>query len=213
MGADLLLTNLTHDEGKKLDWTKGRQLARKLPIETVQAGLEEADGEAAESAKAARTRLNDFITALKNELKDDSARDAYDLRVAGKVIHIRGGTSWGEDPSEGWTTFVNMWAFPQVLNAIGFDVELDQSAQVDEWAREHGEEVRVMFTVPVAVVVNLREGTVEQVEVYSEEVKLDEDADVEQVASLTTVVDEMVAKWAKDIADDPGTEWPAWTHN
>ena len=73
--------------------------------------------------------LNDLITALKKEVTTNDARDAYTWTLGGKVLHIRGGTSWGDDPSEGWTTFTNAYQFPKVLKAIGFDVDAPKEAR------------------------------------------------------------------------------------
>ena len=214
MGADLLLATLIHDKDKKLDWTKGRQVARKLPIDKVQRGLAECYGEEADSAKEARANLNDLITDLKAELKE-SGRDEFDLEVGGKYVHIRGGVSFGDDPSPGWTTFTNASYFPQVLRAIGFDVDGDEQESIDDWIEEHGDEVQVAFTCPVEVVVNLRTGTVEQVVAIDEGVVLDEvngEPNVNTRTGYQGVENADVVRRAVELADGPDVEWPAWQH-
>lgn len=123
MGADLLLSGLVHSKNKKLDWAKGRAVAAKLPIDEVRAGLEEVAGADGLSAQDARRLLNTIISALKREITKSDARDAYTWEVGTKILHIRGGTSWGDDPSDGWTVFTDAYAFPKVLKAIGFDVK------------------------------------------------------------------------------------------
>lgn len=122
MGADLLLTVLVHDEGKKLDWAAGRRTAQRLDRDALMNGLAEVFGEEPETVKEARKQLNGIISDLKAELTGPAARDSYTWLVGGKVLHIRGGTSWGEDPSEGWTAIANAYCFPEVLTAIGFDL-------------------------------------------------------------------------------------------
>lgn len=216
MGADLLLTTLTHDAGKKLDWTKGRQVARKLPIDVVQARLEEINGDPCDSAKEARTELNDIITTLKAELKngthlhDAGGGDAYTYEVGGKVLHLRVGTS-----SDGWNAFTNAGYFPQVLKAIGFDVELDPEQEVEDWIDQHGEEVQVSFTCPVEVIVNLRTGTIEQVVAIDEGVALETDLELKPNVNTRTlyqpVENDEVVRRAVEIADGD-VEWPAWQH-
>lgn len=123
MGADLLLSGLVHSKKKKLDWRKGREVARKLSLEEVRKGLEETTGDGYSlSARECRANLNGIISALKEEITSADARDAYTWELGGKVLHIRGGTSWGDDPSDGWTIFTDAYQFPTVLKAIGFDV-------------------------------------------------------------------------------------------
>ena len=135
MGADLLLTALVHKKGQKLNWTEGRKAARKLDKEKLLTGLEECYGEAPESVVEARKVLQDMITDLKKELSSQDAREAYRWEVGkGKstwVLDIRGGTSWGDDPSEGWTAITNAYYFPDILKAIGFDLGGIEATGVD----------------------------------------------------------------------------------
>lgn len=140
MGADLLLTALVHDEDKKLDWKAGREVVRKMPAKELMAALEEINGEACETLTEARREANAIISDLKRELANIHARDAYLWRIRGAALHIRGGTSWGEDPSDGWTTFANAHHFPEALRAIGFEVGPDERGEdgqltMRKWAR------------------------------------------------------------------------------
>ena len=209
MGADLLLTALIHDENKRLNWTAGREAARKLPLDVIQRGLEEIQGEPAPTAKEARAALNDIITDLKAELKND-ARDAHRWVLAGKVMHIRGGTSYGDDPSQGWTAFTNAYYFPRVLRAIGFDVETDDAQEVEDWVNANGPEVTVTFTVPVDACVNLQDKTVSAVKIWNEAIALDTEVPV-QTLDLKPVDNAVVTELATQSANGDA-EWPAWDH-
>ena len=126
MGADLLLSGLVHGKNKKLDWAKGRTVAKKLTLAEVETGLEECYGGPGDNARESRAMVNDIINDLKAELalagSSEEPRDCYTWHVGGKVLHIRGGTSDGDDPSHGFTVFTNAYCFPKVLKAIGFDV-------------------------------------------------------------------------------------------
>lgn len=127
--TDLLLSGLVHSTKKKLDWTKGRAVARKLPIKTVEQGIEECFGMVEETAAGNRSQLNTIISELKAELAKSSpeSRDQYTWVIGAKTLHIRGGNAYnGEDPSHGWTVFTNAYTFPMVLKAIGFDVEVSK---------------------------------------------------------------------------------------
>lgn len=125
MGADLLLISLVHDENTKLDWAAGRKAARKLDRDALMRGMVDCYGEEPETVTEARSLLNGIISSLKQELTSDQlARDAHLWSIRGATIHIRGGTSWGDDPSDGWTVFANAWAFPKVLDAIGFETKV-----------------------------------------------------------------------------------------
>lgn len=123
MGADLLLTVLVQDQFTKLDWPAGRKSIREMDGETLMRVMEEISGDYWESLTEARREANDIISRLKDELKNEDARDAYAWALRGAILHIRGGTSWGEDPSEGWTAFVDAQRFPDALRAIGFEVD------------------------------------------------------------------------------------------
>lgn len=123
MGADLLLSAMIHEKNKKLDWKAGREVLRKMPGDVLRARMEEINGDPCETLSEARREANDIISRLKDELADGRARDAYLWNIRGMVIHIRGGTSWGDDPSDGWTTFTNAWYFPEALKAIGFELD------------------------------------------------------------------------------------------
>lgn len=124
MGADLLLSAMVHDKDARLNWPAGREVIRKMPLDDLHRALEEINGDPCETAAEARREANDIITALKREIYD-GGRDAYAWEIRGAVVHVRGGTSWGEDPSDGWTTFTNAWQFPEALKAIGFEVQED----------------------------------------------------------------------------------------
>lgn len=120
MGADLLLATLAHNKNKKLNWAAGRRAARRMDRDAVMSGCEGAWGWSPDSLTEARSQLNTLITELKAEIEEGSARDAYAWEVGSWRIHIRGGTSWGDDPSTGWTVFSDAGYFPKVLTAIGF---------------------------------------------------------------------------------------------
>lgn len=211
MGADLLLTALVHDKDKKLNWTEGRKFARSLPLQQVLIGLESAFGEDDRTAKEARAQLNDLLGDLKRELNDGTARDAHVWEIGDKVLHIRGGTSWGEDPSDGWTVFTNAYYFPEVLKVIGFDITDPPKPKdpIEQFVEEHGPEVQVAFTVPVEVVVDLANGTVTQVVTIDEAIQLDPKEGVRVRTTLAGVPDE-VRQRAIEIADAPDIEWPSW---
>lgn len=122
MGADLLLSGLVQDESTRLDWPAGRKVIREMNGDVLMAALEEINGDYCDSLTEARREANDIVSCLKRELKGD-ARDAYTWKLRGAILHVRGGTSWGDDPSDGWTAFTNAYAFPEALRAIGFEVD------------------------------------------------------------------------------------------
>lgn len=124
MGADLLLTCVVQPKGKRLDWAAGRRTMNRMPLDDVRGALEEVDGEAPETGKEVRQRANEIISDFKRELQD-GGRDEHIWEVRDVILHIRGGTSWGDDPSEGWTAFCNIGYFPTVLRAIGFEIQGD----------------------------------------------------------------------------------------
>ena len=121
MGADLLLATLAHNKNKKLNWAGGRRAAQRMDRDRLLAACEEAWG-FADSVTESRPQLNTLISQLKAELATDS-RDAYTWEVGSWRIHIRGGTSFGDDPTQGWTVFSDMLYFPEVLAAIGFRLD------------------------------------------------------------------------------------------
>jgi hypothetical protein len=67
--------------------------------------------------------------------------------------------------------------------------------------------VQLLYRVPVAVVVDTEERTVERVVVLDEEVRLDAEADVWDEADMAIVDAGLIAS-AVAIAE--GEEWPSW---
>jgi hypothetical protein len=122
MGADLLLASVVQPKGKRLDWAAGRRTMNRFPVEEVQRRLEAIDGEAPERAKEVRARANELISEFKGEL-ENGGRDEHIFEVRDVLLHIRGGTSWGDAPSEGFSAFDSIGYFPEVLRAIGFEVD------------------------------------------------------------------------------------------
>jgi hypothetical protein len=119
MGADLLLAVIARPKDKKLKWTAGRAVIRKMDPEKLLAAIEEIDGDH-EGVTLARQRANQVLTDLKKELKLTDARDAYEWEVGRYHLSIRGGTSWGDEPSGGFTAITDAHYFPDALKAIGF---------------------------------------------------------------------------------------------
>lgn len=119
MGADLLLIAHRHEKNVRLDWPAGRQALRQMPVEEVRQALVGVYGDYVENGREARQMANDIISNFKAEL-NNGGRDEYVFEVRGVLLHIRGGTSWGDDPSPGFTAFSNISYFPKVLEAIGF---------------------------------------------------------------------------------------------
>lgn len=123
MGSELLLTALIHDESTRLDWAAGREVIRKMPKDAILRGVDEAYGDSDCTVTEARRQVNRLLTDLKREVASpDKARDGYVWKIRGALVHIRGGDTWGDDPTGGWTTFTNAWYFPGVLKAVGFEV-------------------------------------------------------------------------------------------
>jgi len=120
MGADLLLATLAHNKNKKLNWAAGRRAARRMDRNQILDACSEAWGYTPDTLTEARSQVNTLISQLKAEIEDGSTRDAYTLEVGVWRIHLRGGTSWGDDPSQGWTVLSDAGYFPEVLTAIGF---------------------------------------------------------------------------------------------
>lgn len=124
MGADLLLTGLVHDENTRLNWPAGRAVIKRMPEDQLRAALEEIYGNTVDmTLTECRQYANSIISDLKAEITNNHSRDAHCWRIRGAILHIRGGTSWGEDPSDGWTTFVDVQQLPGVVQAIGFEQE------------------------------------------------------------------------------------------
>lgn len=123
MGADLLLIGLVQDENTTLNWPAGRRFIQRMPANELQAIMEEINGDPCDTVTEARKEANAIISALKTEVTNGVvARDAYSWQIRGAILHIRGGTSWGDSPSEGFDVFCNAYYFPGALVSIGFEL-------------------------------------------------------------------------------------------
>lgn len=125
MGADLILAHVIYDKDTEFDWDAGLTALRGLDIATVAKRVEDAQGDLPELDSEIREEAENILAAFKEEMAE-ATRDAITYEVGDKILELRGGTSWGDDPSEGFTAFSNIGHFPEVLRAIGFTVEPDR---------------------------------------------------------------------------------------
>lgn len=98
MGADMLISIVMIDDGKKPDFRKGRkyidELARK-PSDKWPLEIRDRYADGSELVVDLRGSLGNLILAWKGD-----HRQAADMKVGGKEILITGGLSWGDSPTE-----------------------------------------------------------------------------------------------------------------
>ena len=126
MGADLLVAYLTIDCGKQPDWKAGARKITELATTALDAwpgdyleyrGIQQ--GDQSEDRQAYVNELEADLKAAELAWKHD-LRDAVCCDISNKVVLISGGMSWGDDPTE---TYTSIWRLhlSGVAKTCGFD--------------------------------------------------------------------------------------------
>jgi len=112
MGADLLIHTLMWDKKRKLDFKAGHRV------------IDEMDDD--DSLNAECVCKEDLHAALKDvEDSLDGSRDAFTFDLLHLNVFITGGMSWGDSPTETYNSVQNLVSFPQVLDAVGINLDED----------------------------------------------------------------------------------------
>lgn len=128
MGADLLLEAVWSRVDTELDYEAGKRVAQTLAEDAVQRLREQAPYLDDSTADEVRERAADLVEEIKQGFDTASfARDVFTLRSPdGRWwVHLTGGTSWGDSPSELFDALNDLSAVPEVLAAIGFVTEVN----------------------------------------------------------------------------------------
>jgi hypothetical protein len=150
MGADLLVAWTVIDTDKAPDFDAGRKAVKALSSDQIEqaaamVGLDEREGDrifadadrigqamSGESTSIRRYTNNvlgrivqPWALALVDELErawTTEPRDVVKIEVRGATVMLTGGMSWGDDPTDSWNSFADLYAMPEVVRAMGFDV-------------------------------------------------------------------------------------------
>lgn len=126
MGADLLLEAVWSRVDTELDYESGKRIAQTLAEDAVRRLREQAPYLEDSSAEEVRERAADMVQMVQEGFDPAMyARDVFTLRSPdGRWwVHLTGGTSWGDSPSELFDALNELAAVPEVLAAIGFVTE------------------------------------------------------------------------------------------
>jgi len=118
MGADLLIYTLTWDKKRKLNWNAGYKLIKSL--KEVPKLLMIADGgKDSDDLEEIKNTLNSDLTELKDAVRAGGRRDVSLISLGHLNILWTGGMSWGDDPTEMFTSLSRLEE-SHVLDEIGF---------------------------------------------------------------------------------------------
>ncbi len=124
MGADLILAAAFYPAGRTLDWDAGRHAIDVLSDDRCAEAVDSLIGDRlddqppSETARLVRQRLHEAIGNL-----SESPRDLTTIDVPGYSILVTGGMSWGDSPTESFDDLEAIGWTPEVMRAIGFEVE------------------------------------------------------------------------------------------
>jgi hypothetical protein len=123
MGADLLITALMLDERREPDFEAAERAISALQGADVTDpdwfdGHDPEDPEGLEQIRA-------VLRADLQELREAIAgcREMAEMIVRGARLHLTGGMSWGDGPTEVWDVIARLRAVRGVLAAAGFEGE------------------------------------------------------------------------------------------
>jgi hypothetical protein len=121
MGADLLVTALVIDQGRRPDFAAARAAIDSVGPAEIEDPDEfwELDPETSDGLDAIRSQLRDALNELEAALQWSRELASFNLR--GATVHLTGGMSWGDSPTRLSETFSRLWAVPAVLVAAGFE--------------------------------------------------------------------------------------------
>jgi len=124
VGADLLTANLWQKANTELDWSAGRRKARELTVEACHALAEQMgywDEEEESDPADIREKAVAYVDTLQSHVEGFSrVYNAFTTPDGRYWCHLTGGMSWGDSPSDLYDAINDLYAVPEVLEAIGF---------------------------------------------------------------------------------------------
>lgn len=150
MGADLIINFLVIDKDKTPDLDAGFIWAETANVADLAQGYEqyhgdfltETDGDSepylndeTTYTEAGEQALREHVKGLVSKLRDDvlsvgdpstyGPRDMAVLDIRGVRIYLSGGMSWGDAPTDAGAIMSELWDYPGLLEAVGFDLAVD----------------------------------------------------------------------------------------
>lgn len=123
MGSSFLTAQVVTVRGTVLDWDAATAALDALDDDALAEAVEGFHGEASEDPRDNRDTATGVFEDLRALLDARYRRDLGFLSVGDHDIHLAGGQSCGDDPSEAFTILHRAMWFPTVLTAIGFTLE------------------------------------------------------------------------------------------
>jgi hypothetical protein len=135
MGADFLITALVIDRGRAPDFDAARAAIEAVTSAQIEEPEEFWDHDPATDAGLAeiRSRLRESLSDLEAALQ--RSRELASLELRGATVHLTGGLSTGEAPTELFESFSRLYAVPVVLAAAGFEVEPESPEGLNNFLR------------------------------------------------------------------------------
>lgn len=118
MGSDLILSWLSCDKDRKLNWKAGHAAIDALEADNEDGTLSTEGGDYSKEC------LHSDLKSLE-EAAAGKYRDASVLSIGRLNVLMTGGMSWGDSPSETYETISHLAEFSGILEAVGFDHEED----------------------------------------------------------------------------------------
>lgn len=137
MGADMCLMVIAHPRGKKIDLAKGMRYIDHLTDSDVtnakdDPSFEFFDFQALNEPDALDLEgYKDLLRTLATEVVESlNRRDVTTLRIFGWELYVTGGMTWGDDPTETFNLWNQLWQLgllgEGLYEALGFvDVPMD----------------------------------------------------------------------------------------
>ncbi|MDN5895397.1 MAG: hypothetical protein L0H93_15405 [Nocardioides sp.] len=123
MGACFLTAQVVQLRGSTLDWDAATGAVDALEPDDLATAVGGDHGEADDDQALNRDVAKGIFADLQALLDADYRRDLGYLDVGEYEIHMAGGASSGDDPSDAFTVLHRAMWFPTVLTAIGFTLE------------------------------------------------------------------------------------------
>jgi len=115
MGEDLCLNILTWDRNRKLDWKAGKKC-----IDSLEAD-ETGEVKGTEGNTYTKKQLHIMLSNVYQASKD-GRRDTTVIHLLHLNILVTGGMSWGDDPTDTFTSICSLNEF-EILNVVGFNMD------------------------------------------------------------------------------------------